>query len=131
MKHLKLTASVLIAVLLMGIVVAQPSWKLLGLKKVKLRTERDVILVGAKEGTFKRIKLTVRQSGLNMKDMKVHFMNGDVFDVTIRKLIPAGGETRIIDLPGVNRQIEKVVFWYESTNRNDRRATVRLWGRQT
>lgn len=106
----------------------EPEWKLLGTRKVALRTERDVILIGPKEGLFKAIKLTVRKSGIQMKDVKVHFTNGTVIDVNIRRLIPAGGETRVIDLPGGNRYLEKVVFWYESTHRNDKRATIRLWG---
>ena len=62
--------------------------------------------------------------------MKVHFANGDIVDIAIRKVIPAGGETRLIDLPGRNRIIKKVVFWYESTKKNSKRATVRLFGRK-
>jgi hypothetical protein len=120
---------VILLALICGSVFAQtPAWKLLGLRKVKLRTERDAILVGADEGTFKSIKLTVKKSAINMKDLKVHFSNGDVFDVKIRKIIPAGGETRVIDLPGAKRNIKKVVFWYKSTKRKDKEATVRLWG---
>ena len=119
----------LILVLLCGLMIAQAAdWKLIGKKTVKLRTERDVILVGEKEGTFRAIKLGVRKSGINLKDMKVHFGNGSVFDVKVRKIIPAGGETRAINLPGKDRIIEKVVFWYKSTNRNDKQAKVRLWG---
>ena len=107
-----------------------PKWKLLGTKKVNFKTERDVITVGADEGVFKKIKLTVKKSGIHFKDMKVHFSNGDVIDVKIRRVIPAGGETRVIDLPGKNRIIKKVVFWYESTKKNKKRATVRLYGRK-
>lgn len=126
--------SVIALTLIVALVCAQalaqpPVWKLLGKRTVKLSTDRDVIHVGADEGTFRSIKLKVLKSGVHFKDMKVHFSNGDIFDVKIRKLIPAGGETRVIDLPGANRNIKKVVFWYESTRMN-RRATVRLWGKR-
>ena len=107
-----------------------PKWRLLCTKKVNFNIERDVIVVGADEGVFKKIKLTVKKSGIHFKDMKVHFANGDIIDVKIRKAIPAGGETRIIDLPGRNRIIKKVVFRYESTKINSKRATVRLFGRK-
>jgi hypothetical protein len=107
-----------------------PKWRLLGVKKVAFVTEKDVILVGAQKGIFKKIKLTVRKSGVHFRDLKVHFVNGSVMDVQIRKIIPAGGETRVIDLPGHNRYIKKVVFWYKSTKRNIKRATVRLFGRK-
>ena len=75
-----------------------PKWKLLGFKKVTFKTERDVIVVGSDEGVYKKIKLTVKKSAVRFKDMKVHFANGDIFDVKIRSVIPAGGETRVIDL---------------------------------
>ncbi len=107
-----------------------PKWKLLGARKVKFKTERDVIIVGADEGTFKKVKLTVKKSGIHFKDMKIHFSNDDIIDVKIRRVIPAGGETRIIDLPGKNRRIKKVVFWYESKKKNGKRATVRLYGKR-
>ena len=131
MKTNRRLISTLVLVMCVGALFAQaPIWKLLGTKKVKLRTERDVINVGADEGVFKKIKLTVKKSGINFKDMKVHFSNGDIIDVKIRRVIPAGDETRIIDLPGANRNIKKVVFWYESTKKNSKRATVRLYGRK-
>ncbi len=124
-------ALLLVIGILICITAAQAGdWKKLGARNVKHRTEKDVILVGAKEGTFKAIKLTVKKSGIHMLDMKVHFVNGDVFDVEIRNFIPAGGETRVIDLPGVNRRIEKVTFWYKSLKKNDKEARIRLWGKQ-
>lgn len=129
MKRYQLVVFVMLLTVVCATAYAKkPEWERLGTRKVALRTDRDVILIGQKEGLFKAIKLTVRKSGIHMKDVKVHFTNGTVIDVNIRRLIPAGGETRVIDLPGGNRYLEKVVFWYESTNRNDKRATLRLWG---
>lgn len=129
MKTKRLFISTLVIVLCLGSLVAQAqTWKLLGTRKVTFRTEKDVISVGADEGVFKKIKLTVKKSGIRFHDMKVHFSNGDIIDVEIRRVIPAGGETRVIDLPGNKRNIKKVVFWYESTKKNSKRATVRLFG---
>jgi len=126
-----ITRNLILGILVLGIGAAfaqKPDWKLLGIRTVALTADRDVIVVGAKEGLFKAIKLTVRKSGIHFMDMKVHFRNGDVIDVEIRNLIPAGGETRVIDLPGANRYIDKVVFWYKSTQRNPQKAVVKLWG---
>lgn len=131
MKRRALFLTLLALIMCFSALAAKPSqWKLLGLRKVALNTDRDVIVVGADEGTFTKIKLTVKKSGVHFKDMKVHFSNDDVFDVKIRRLIPAGGETRVIDLPGGDRNIKKVVFWYDSTEMNKKRATVRLYGRK-
>ena len=104
-------------------------WERLGARTVKHSVDRDVILVGAKEGAFTAVKLTVKKAGLHFLDMKVHFVNRDVQDVEIRKFIANGGETRVIDLVDKDRRIEKVVFWYKTTNKNERDALVRLWGR--
>jgi hypothetical protein len=128
-KHLAIIT--LILIVFSGSLYAQaPDWRLLGTRKVNFSTERDTIVVGADEGVFKKIKLTVKKSGIHFKDMKVHFANGDIIDVELRRVIPAGGETRVIDLPGRNRIIKKVVFWYESTRKKSKRATVRLFGRK-
>ena len=106
-------ALTILLVFLCGLNLAQtPEWKRLGKRTVKFSTDRDVIRVAEKEGTFRAIKLKIRKSGVNMLDLKVHFQNGGVFDVKVRSIIPAGGETRVINLPGADRRIEKVVFWY-------------------
>ena len=129
MKTCRILRVTLLMVICFSALLAQPlTWKMLGTKKVNFKTEKDVITVGADEGVFKKVKLMVKNSGIHLKDMKILFLNGDVIDVKVREVIPAGGETRAIDLPGNNRIIEKVVFWYESTKKNKKRATVILFG---
>jgi hypothetical protein len=126
------TILLLTILILSGILIAQQvsKWHLLGGREVTFATERDVIQVGADEGLFKKIKLIVKKSAVHFNDMKVHFANGNVFDVKIRTVIPAGGETRVIDLPGEGRNIKKVVFWYNSTLKNPKRAIVKLYGKR-
>jgi len=129
MKSYRYAVSAFVAMICLTALFARaPEWHLLGTKKVTFKTDRDVIHVGADEGVFKRVKLLVKKSGIHIMDMKIHFLNGDVMDVQVRQIIPAGGETRAIDLPGNNRIIQKVVFWYESTKSGKKRATVFLYG---
>ena len=130
MRNLSQIAWAVIIILLLSLTsVFAADWEKLGARKVQHKADRDVILVGAKEGTFTAIKLVVRKAGIHLMDMKVHFVNGDVMDVKVRKLIPKNGETRVIDLPGKDRKIEKVVFWYETPKKRAKLGTVRLWGR--
>lgn len=104
------------------------NWETLGEKTVERRAERDEIVVTASEGRFNAIKLKVRVSDVNVKDLKVHFGDGEVQDVQVRKIIAAGGETREIELDGNRpRVIRKVSFVYKS--RGARRAVVVLWGK--
>jgi hypothetical protein len=88
-----------------------------------------VITVTAIQGTFTKIKLKVLYSPIELLDLKVHFGDGDVHDVAVRKVITAGGETRVIDLPGEARVIRKVEFVYRSRGLRTGRATVMLFGK--
>lgn len=114
--------------LLIACASAAADWVFLGERTAAKGGDRDEIRVGAREGTFSKIQLRVRGSALRIQDMKVHYANGRVEDVSIRALIPAGGESRVIDLTGSDRVITKVVFWYQTPARARGRATVRLFG---
>jgi hypothetical protein len=43
-------------------------------------------------------------------------------------VIRAGGETRVIDLPGARRVIQSVEFWYRKADGRSGRPGVRLFG---
>ena len=106
----------------------QHNWVKLGERKVNHAVDRDEIRVTIKEGVFKKIKLRVKHRKVTFRDVKVYYANGDVQDIKLRREIPAGGETRVIDLKGNNRVITKVVFWYNTKRVRGRRAEVALWG---
>lgn len=113
---------------------AEPDWHKLGDRYVGHAVDRDEIDVGAKKGRFDAIKLTVRRRAVRFRDVRVHFGNGDVQDVPLRRRIEAGGETRVIRLDGEEKRvIDKVVFWYDTAGRPRRgkvQAEVVLWGRK-
>ncbi|MCB0563984.1 MAG: hypothetical protein KDD01_06365 [Phaeodactylibacter sp.] len=105
-----------------------PRWKKLGQRKVNRALDRDEILVTGREGAFTKLKFIVRRSPINMHRCVIHFRNGDTQEVALRNNIPAGGETRVIDLEGNRRIITKVVFWYDTKGLQDK-AVLELWGR--
>jgi hypothetical protein len=109
--------------------ISPPRWEKLGERKVNRKVDRDEILVTAREGRFSKIKIGVRRSGINMHRCVIHFGNGDKQEVAIRKNIPAGSSTRVIDINGGKRVIKKVVFWYDTKGLQDK-AVVSLWGRR-
>lgn len=104
-------------------------WEKLGQRQVNFRVDRDVIQVGAREGRFKALQLKVKGGAIDLNRVVVHYRNGDEQVLNVRQNIPRGGQTRVLDLPGNNRIITKVVFVYDTRNRSRRRATVELWGR--
>jgi hypothetical protein len=102
-------------------------WEKLGERTVRLGNDTDVIVVTAKEGKFDKIKFEVKRAAVIFHDVKVHYAGGGIEDVELRGSIPAGGASRVIDLNGSDRVIEKVVFRYESKGK--RRGVVQLFGR--
>lgn len=113
-----------------ALVVKPPRWIKLGERKVNYTVDRDEILVTAAEGRFTALKLRVENGGINLHRMVVHFADGSIKEVELRENIPAGGSSRVIDLPGNRRIIHKVVFVYDTKNFSDRKAVVELWGRR-
>ncbi len=107
------------------------SWVLLGERVVADRLDHDVIAVTGARGTFSALKLVVRRRPVHFLDMKVHFANGSVQDVALRTVIPAGGESRVIELVGEERIVKRVEFWYEANSIGaGKTALVRLFGRR-
>ncbi len=122
--------TILVSLIWMALVVpAQAAgWEMLGERTVNYSTDRDTIRVTGAEGVFRKIKLKVLHSGIELIDLKVHFADGSTHDVAVRSFIKAGGETRVIDLPGAVRVIKKVTFVYRTKGRRPGRGVVRLFG---
>jgi len=46
--------------------------------------------------------------------VKIHFGDGETQDVELRNVIPAGGESRVIDVEGRDRAIRSIEFRYDA-----------------
>lgn len=115
-------------------------WEKLGEKSVSLHTERDAIR-SAHKGFFSRLKIHVKGNPVEFKKVIVKYLDGSSQEIHLRRIIPAGGETREIDLRGHKRIIKEIVFYYKAkprkkSDRNNRhrpsyipRASVSVWGR--
>ena len=63
------------------------------------------------------VSLRVRSGqgrAVQFHDVKIHFANVGVQDVQLRKVVQAGQRTRVIDLKGDDRTIEKIVMVYDA-----------------
>src|SRR5579883_3244196 len=86
-------------VTLLSITAAQAhEWERLGERHVAFINDHDSIVVGRREGKFKRLRLLVRGNDIELNSIKVKFANGDVEDVRFNERIRAGGESPVIDL---------------------------------
>ena len=105
-------------------------WKFIGDKKVSFGVDHDVINVGEIGDKFRFLRLKVTDGPIRIYDMKVHFDNGTVQDVSLRMSIPENGESRVINLHGGLRQLKKIEFWYETAGFRDGKSRVAVWGRR-
>lgn len=105
-------------------------WVFLGSKTVDFGLDRDVVQVGYRDGSFKKIKIVVRGGGLNMYRCIVHFENGSKEEIDFRDNFSKNSATRIIDLPGNHRFIDRIVFVYDSKNNQTRKSKVLVFGWQ-
>lgn len=103
-------------------------WRKLGSTTVSFSSDRDEIRCAGK-GFVRQIVVEVRKTAVNFDDMNVHLVNGTVLDVPLRAVVRAGERSRVIDLPGEARLINKIVFRYRSVGGGSKgRAEVVVWG---
>jgi len=104
-------------------------WVYLGQSNVDGRVDRDRISVGRGRGRFQRIQIRVDRAPIEFHRVIVHYANGRSEEVNVRQRIPAGGQTRAIDLRGDDRNIDSVEFFYARGGwRYGRSPRVRLYG---
>lgn len=104
-------------------------WELLGEKKVSRRAEADTIRVGLRDGAFKRLQFKVKGADVDFDRVIVHYENGQNREIAIRSKVRKGGSSRVIDLPGKARAIEKVRFYYDTDGTGRVQASVLLMGK--
>ncbi len=134
MKFEKLIRAAGVAALLFGLSTASQAQgpgggrlEVLGDSHVDGAVDHDKIQVGRYDGAFRAIQIRVEGGAVRFQRVIVHFGNGGDMRVQMRSVIPDGGQTRIIDLPGDRRLIKSVEFWYAKASWN-RRPTVTLLG---
>ena len=102
-------------------------WVFLGQSQVDGRMDHDRIYVGGR-GRYQRVQIRVERAPIEFHRVVVHYANGRSEEVNIRQRIPAGGQTRAIDLRGNDRNIDSVEFFYARGGWNARTPRVRLYG---
>ena len=127
-KQLTCGVAALIGALVFSVGTADARWEQLGCRKVGFLVDRDVVPVGRLEGRFKSVRLSVAGNAIFLRDVKVVYANGNVDDYPVRTLVPAGTQTRAIDLKGERRAITEIRLTYRSRVSFKGRATVCVLG---
>lgn len=106
-------------------------WHKVGERNVDLVKDRDEIsVIGADR--FSSIKFMVTEASLELLDLEVFYESGDKQDIQVRNPVMAGTESRVIDLNGGERSLQKIVFIYKTLpNQKSEKAHVEVWGLKT
>ncbi len=109
------------------------TWQELGTVNVNFTVNHDdIVLVGQAE--YRSLKFKVQDAPVNILNMNVIYQNGKVDQFNLKYQIPAGGESRVIDLKTDNlktgvRKIRRVTIWYQTdSTANQSAAKVILLG---
>ena len=108
---------------------ADAGWEVLGKKRVNWKPERDVLVVGANDGTFRKLKIKVTGGTVYMRRMVVTYGNGTKDEIPLKFVFKRGAESRVIDLRGGKRVIKNIAFIYDRRN-TARRARVWVAGKR-
>jgi hypothetical protein len=96
---------------------------------VSRNAEKDVVEVGQRDGRFRSIRIDVNEGTVEMFNIRVLFSNGEAFSPDTRLVFREGERSRVIDLPGDARGIQRIEFGYR--NREPRgEAVVSVFGRE-
>ncbi len=105
------------------------NWRFIGDKWAAFGHDRDVLRVGGNDA-YRQIKIRVTDGPLRIDDMDVYFENGEKMNVVLKHAFRAGKESRVIDLPGGVRRLDRIEFLYSTIGRAHGRARVAVWGRR-
>jgi hypothetical protein len=121
---------VLIAVVLAAAApgLAQAEGTFLGSRTVAYGSERDTIEVPG-NAHYNLVRLCVAQRAINFYDLNFRFANGGHQDAAVKVRIGPGECTRWIDLKGEDRNLVRIVMWYETFGSSGARAVVSAYGK--
>ena len=111
-----------------AVVDRRDDWVRLGERSVDSTHDRDVISVGRREGTFRKLMIAVERSPVELHHLKVNFSDGTSYQPETRLVFGANTRSGVIDLPGADRFIRSVEFSYGNLPGSGR-AEVELWAR--
>lgn len=103
-------------------------WHKIGETIVSFTKERDeVAVLGADR--YAKLKFKVTDANIIINDLTISYEDGTKQDVTVGATFNAGQESRVIDVPGAEKDIARIAFVYHTTpNQAKEKAHVEIWG---
>ena len=111
-------------------IAVEEGWELLGETKAGFIRETDVINVTSRN-QFTAVRFKVEGAEIKLSALGVFFENGDKLSPAIDETIPAGQESRLIDLAADGRTITKIEFKYRTVGSViKKKANILIFGKR-
>lgn len=108
----------------------EEGWELLGEVKANFVRDKDALEV-MNANPFTHIRFRVEDKDIRLYELTVYFINGDKLSPQVDEVIPAGRESRNIELAQDGRQVRRIEFRYRSTGSIlDGRAGILVFGKR-
>jgi len=118
---------VLASALLVPAFPAHAAWKVLGVIKADKGLDRDEVTVSGNR-TYRQIRVKADSADVEIQSLHVVYGSGEPDKIDVRKTLRAGTSTFPLDLKGGDRFIRKIVLWYETPERESKKAIVTIYG---
>ena len=111
-------------------IAVEEGWELLGETKAGFIRETDVINVTSRN-QFTAVRFKVEGAEIKLSALGVFFESGDKLSPAIDETIPAGQESRLIDLAADGRTITKIEFKYRTVGSViKKKANILIFGKR-
>ena len=111
-------------------IAVEEGWELLGETKAGFIRETDIINVTSRN-QFTAIRFKVEGAEIKLSALGVFFESGDKLSPAIDETIPAGQESRLIDLAADGRTITKIEFKYRTVGSViKKKANILIFGKR-
>ena len=111
-------------------IAVEEGWELLGETKAGFIRETDVINVNSRN-QFTAIRFKVEGAAIKPSELGVYFESGDKLSPAVDESIPAGQESRLIELAADGRTITKIEIKYRTVGSIvKRKANILIFGKR-
>lgn len=107
----------------------QKPWRFIGDKWAAFGPDRDILRVTGNDA-YSQLKIRVTDGPLRIDDMDIYFESGEKMNVPLKSTFKAGQESRVIDLPGAVRKLDRIEFLYSTIGKAKGKARVAVWGKR-
>lgn len=111
-------------------IAVEEGWELLGETKAGFIRETDVINVNSRN-QFTAIRFKVEGAEIKLSELGVFFDSGDKLSPAVDETIPAGKESRLIELAADGRTITKIELKYRTVGSIiKKKANILVFGKR-